>query len=115
MRLCLLFLPLVLGAQITLVRLGDPINLIAPATNADGSVVLFGAAMAAQNARLYEELAELAEAVRVFPSVPGYFLSEASDVFAWLMKVQNIIDEKGGRRFPACHAPSGEMFTPPSN
>jgi pyrimidine deaminase RibD-like protein/NTP pyrophosphatase (non-canonical NTP hydrolase) len=49
-------------------------------------------------ARLYEELAELAEAVRVFPSVPGYFLSEAADVFAWLMKVQNIIDEKAGRR-----------------
>lgn len=49
-------------------------------------------------ARLYEELAELAEAVHVFPSVPGYFLSEAADVFAWLMKVQNIIDEKAGRR-----------------
>lgn len=49
-------------------------------------------------ARLYEELAELAEAVRVFPSEPGYFLSEAADVFAWLMKVQNIIDEKAGRR-----------------
>lgn len=49
-------------------------------------------------ARLYEELAELAEAVRVFPSVPGYFLSEAADVFAWLMKVQNIIDERAGRR-----------------
>jgi len=49
-------------------------------------------------ARLYEELAELAEAVRVFPSVPGYFLSEAADVFAWLMKVQNLIDEKAGRR-----------------
>jgi pyrimidine deaminase RibD-like protein len=49
-------------------------------------------------ARLYEELAELSEAVRVFPSVPGYFLSEAADVFAWLMKVQNIIDEKAGRR-----------------
>jgi pyrimidine deaminase RibD-like protein len=49
-------------------------------------------------ARLYEELAELAEAVRVFPSVPGYFLSEACDVFAWLMKVQNLIDERAGRR-----------------
>jgi pyrimidine deaminase RibD-like protein/NTP pyrophosphatase (non-canonical NTP hydrolase) len=49
-------------------------------------------------ARLYEELAELAEAVRVFPSVPGYFLSEAADVFAWLMKVQNLIDERAGRR-----------------
>jgi NTP pyrophosphatase (non-canonical NTP hydrolase) len=54
----------------------------------------YGAAFA----RLYEELAELAEAVRVFPSVPGYFLSEAADVFAWLMKVQNVIDEKAGRR-----------------
>lgn len=49
-------------------------------------------------ARLYEELAELAEAVRVFPSVPGYFLTEAADVFAWLMKVQNLIDERAGRR-----------------
>jgi NTP pyrophosphatase (non-canonical NTP hydrolase) len=49
-------------------------------------------------ARLYEELAELAEALRVFPSVPGYFLSEAADVFAWLMKIQNIIDESKGRR-----------------
>jgi pyrimidine deaminase RibD-like protein len=49
-------------------------------------------------ARLYEELAELAEAVRVFTSVPGYFLSEASDVFAWLMKIQNLIDDKAGRR-----------------
>ena len=49
-------------------------------------------------ARLYEELAELSEAVRVFPSVPGYFLSEAADVFAWLMRVQNLIDERGGRR-----------------
>jgi pyrimidine deaminase RibD-like protein len=49
-------------------------------------------------ARLYEELAELAESVRVFPAVPGYFLSEAADVFAWLMHIQNIVDEKKGRR-----------------
>lgn len=49
-------------------------------------------------ARLYEELAELAEAVRVFSAVPGYFLSEAADVFAWLMNIQNIADEKAGRR-----------------
>jgi len=54
----------------------------------------FGSAVA----RLYEELAELAEAVRVFTSAPGYFLTEAADVFAWLMKVQNIIDERAGRR-----------------
>src|SRR5881396_3257733 len=50
MRLSLLFFPLVAGAQILLpVRL-DPINLIAPATNADGSVVLFGAAVAPDGA-----------------------------------------------------------------
>lgn len=45
-------------------------------------------------ARLVEELGELAEAIRIFPAEPGYFLSEASDVFAWLMKIQNIIDAK---------------------
>lgn len=43
-------------------------------------------------ARLTEELGELAEAVRVFPAAPGYFLSEAADVFAWLMNIQNNID-----------------------
>jgi uncharacterized protein (TIGR03437 family) len=46
MRFCLLFFPLVIGAQIMPVRLPDPINLIAPATNADGTLVLFGAAVA---------------------------------------------------------------------
>lgn len=45
-------------------------------------------------ARLTEELGELAEALRVFPAAPGYFLSEAADVFAWLMHVQNIIELK---------------------
>jgi pyrimidine deaminase RibD-like protein/NTP pyrophosphatase (non-canonical NTP hydrolase) len=43
-------------------------------------------------ARLAEELGELAEAVRVFPAAPGYVLSEAADVFAWLMNIQNNID-----------------------
>ena len=43
-------------------------------------------------ARLMEELGELAEALRVFPAEPGYFLSEAADVFAWLMHFQNIVD-----------------------
>jgi pyrimidine deaminase RibD-like protein/NTP pyrophosphatase (non-canonical NTP hydrolase) len=43
-------------------------------------------------ARLAEELGELAEAVRVFPAAPGYFLSEAADVFAWLMNIQNNLD-----------------------
>lgn len=45
-------------------------------------------------ARLTEELGELAEAVRVFPAEPGYFLAEAADVFAWLMHIQNIIEQK---------------------
>ena len=45
-------------------------------------------------ARLAEELGELAEAIRVFRSEPGYVLSEASDVFAWLMHIQNISDTK---------------------
>lgn len=45
-------------------------------------------------ARLAEELGELAEAVRVFRAEPGYVLSEAADVFAWLMHIQNIIDSK---------------------
>jgi pyrimidine deaminase RibD-like protein/NTP pyrophosphatase (non-canonical NTP hydrolase) len=48
-------------------------------------------------ARLAEELGELAEAVRVFPGAPGYFLSEAADVFAWLMNIQNNIDFRDDR------------------
>ena len=43
-------------------------------------------------ARLCEEIGELAEAVRVFPASPGYFISEAADVFAWLMNIQNNLD-----------------------
>jgi pyrimidine deaminase RibD-like protein/NTP pyrophosphatase (non-canonical NTP hydrolase) len=43
-------------------------------------------------ARLSEELGELAESIRVFSVAPGYFLSEAADVFAWLMNIQNNID-----------------------
>lgn len=43
-------------------------------------------------ARLAEELGELAEALRLFTAVPGYFLNEAADLFAWLMHIQNMID-----------------------
>lgn len=50
-------------------------------------------------ARLVEELGELAEAVRVFPAEPGYFLSEACDVFAWLMRIQNIFDNIQSNEF----------------
>jgi pyrimidine deaminase RibD-like protein/NTP pyrophosphatase (non-canonical NTP hydrolase) len=50
-------------------------------------------------ARLNEELGELAEAIRVFNAVPGYFLSEAADVFAWLMHIQNLIESKSRTRF----------------
>jgi pyrimidine deaminase RibD-like protein/NTP pyrophosphatase (non-canonical NTP hydrolase) len=45
-------------------------------------------------ARLTEELGELAEALRTFSAVPGYYLSEAADVFAWLMHLQNLIEFK---------------------
>jgi hypothetical protein len=44
--------------------------------------------------RFTEELGELAEAVRIAQIAPGYFLSEASDVFAWLMNVQNVSHSK---------------------
>lgn len=44
-------------------------------------------------AKLAEEVGELAEAVRVFPTAPGYFLSEAADVFAWLMKLNNMVED----------------------
>lgn len=44
--------------------------------------------------RFTEELGELAEALRVWPIEPGYFLSEAADVFAWLMHLQNLIHTK---------------------
>jgi pyrimidine deaminase RibD-like protein/NTP pyrophosphatase (non-canonical NTP hydrolase) len=50
-------------------------------------------------ARLVEELGELSEAIRVFPDEPGYFLSEACDVFAWLMRIQNIYDSKNNNTF----------------
>lgn len=43
-------------------------------------------------AKLTEEMGELAEAIRVFPAEPGYFLSEAADVFAWLMKLNNLVE-----------------------
>jgi hypothetical protein len=42
-------------------------------------------------ARFTEELGELSEALRVSRIAPGYFLSEASDLFAWLMNLQNVI------------------------
>jgi pyrimidine deaminase RibD-like protein/NTP pyrophosphatase (non-canonical NTP hydrolase) len=48
-------------------------------------------------ARLTEELGELGEAVRVFSAAPGYVLSEAADVFAWLMNIQNNIDFRDER------------------
>ena len=50
-------------------------------------------------ARLTEELGELAEAVRVFRAEPGYLLSEASDVFAWLMHIQNIVESRANVSF----------------
>jgi hypothetical protein len=45
-------------------------------------------------AKLTEEMGELAEAIRVFSDEPGYFLSEAADVFAWLMKLNSLVEYK---------------------
>lgn len=42
-------------------------------------------------ARFTEELGELGEALRAARVAPGYFLSEAADLFAWLMNLQNVI------------------------
>ena len=43
-------------------------------------------------AKLTEEMGELAESLRVFSAAPGYLLSEATDVFAWLMKLINLVE-----------------------
>jgi NTP pyrophosphatase (non-canonical NTP hydrolase) len=42
--------------------------------------------------RLTEELGELCEAVRTLSVAPEYFVSEAHDVFAWLMGLANQFD-----------------------
>ena len=47
-------------------------------------------------AHLSEELGELAEAVRVFDVAPGLFLNEAPDVFAWILQIQNSLDQDHG-------------------
>lgn len=45
-------------------------------------------------ARLMEELGELATAIRLFEVESDQFLYEAADLFAWLMRIPNIIDQK---------------------
>jgi pyrimidine deaminase RibD-like protein/NTP pyrophosphatase (non-canonical NTP hydrolase) len=44
--------------------------------------------------RFTEELGELAEAIRIGTVAPGYVISEAADVFAWLMKLINIREKQ---------------------
>jgi NTP pyrophosphatase (non-canonical NTP hydrolase) len=44
--------------------------------------------------RLVEEMGELAESIRTYAVAQGHFLSEAADVFAWIMKIQNISDRQ---------------------
>jgi ferredoxin len=61
-------------------------NTIYPAQQTEPFDAVFG--------RFSEELGELAEAVRVVDAVPQYFISEAADVFAWLMHLANLIDVK---------------------
>src|SRR5438445_10571729 len=37
-------------------------------------------------------ISDTIDLVLIFPAAPGYFLSEAADVFAWLMKLNNLIE-----------------------
>jgi NTP pyrophosphatase (non-canonical NTP hydrolase) len=52
-------------------------NTIYPITQTEDYGMTFG--------RLSEEVGELSEAVRMFGASPSTFISEAADVFAWLM------------------------------
>jgi NTP pyrophosphatase (non-canonical NTP hydrolase) len=45
-------------------------------------------------ARITEEIGELAESVRLLPVTHMYFMNEATDVFAWLMRLANQIEEE---------------------
>ena len=49
-------------------------------------------------ARFTEEIGELAESLRAFPVAPGYFLSEAADLFAWLMHLHALYQNKRTER-----------------
>jgi NTP pyrophosphatase (non-canonical NTP hydrolase) len=44
-----------------------------------------------------QEMGELAEGVRLLPLNPGFFMNEAVDVFAWLMRYANFEDQDHGR------------------
>ena len=61
-------------------------NRIYSVTEGEGYAITF--------ARISEELGELAEATRLFQIEPGYFFSEASDFFAWLMHLQALYLDK---------------------
>ena len=64
--------------------------------------------------RFSEELGEVAEAVRVFPVAPGYFLSEGADLFAWLMHLHGIVSAKNlvqrKPRLPGLQQGLAEMY-----
>jgi hypothetical protein len=45
-------------------------------------------------ARFTEEIGEIAVALRAFPVAPGYFLSKAADLFAWLMHLHALYQNK---------------------
>lgn len=47
--------------------------------------------------RFSEELGELSEALRTLQNAPTYFLSEAADVFAWLMHLSNLYESRESR------------------
>jgi NTP pyrophosphatase (non-canonical NTP hydrolase) len=70
----------------TLAEWCDMFGTLYPVTQTETYPPTFG--------RFTEELGELGEALRVFPIAPGYLLSEAADVFAWLMHLQHLVQRK---------------------
>jgi len=61
-------------------------NTIYPIVQTEDYGITFG--------RLSEELGELAEAVRMYGIAPATFVSEAADVFAWLMHLMGLYEAK---------------------
>ncbi len=74
------------AAPKTLVEWQKMFNTIYPIVQTEDYGITFG--------RLSEELGELAEAVRMYGMAPATFVSEAADVFAWLMHLVGLYEAK---------------------
>ena len=104
-----------------LIELGQS-NVSSRPTTLDGWLEMFARIYPSSDTEQYpatfgrfsEELGEVAEAVRVFPVAPGYFLSEGADLFAWLMHLHGVVSAKneaqGKPRLPQLQQGLGEMY-----